>query len=246
MNNYRQRIGMIGQVAILFAVGIFVICLIAFFTQQVRYNGVIASETMEKSEHIAEETTDAVYEYPAHDWLIRYWYVHADDLDIEYDIDYTNGTETEKKARKLTTKYPDLQLKYASSDEIKAMDEDYQKLYAEVIYSCLITRINQIKKVNEVDYLFCVIPYDSFRKQFFLFSAADPGAVRGTKYDQTYPLGHKVEIIDESQKESMLAARDNEVNIATAGKYVDCYWMMGRLDDWPLMIGITYNIDSLA
>ena len=218
MNKYRKNIGIIGQIAIMFAIGILVIGLVAFFTQQIRYDRIIRTETETRSEDISQEVYDAVYEYPASKWLIRYWYVHSDDLDIEYDVDYTGDTETGKKARKLSKKYPDIEFKYATIDEVESMDPQDQKAYAEVTYSWLITRINQIKKVNDVDYLFCVIPYDSFHKQFFLFSAADPGSERGTELDQAYPLGHKVEIVDESQKESMLAAaRDNRIIIASAG-----------------------------
>ena len=246
MSKYRKSIGIIGQIAILFALGILTIGLIAFFTQQVRYDSNIKSETEAKSERIAREAADAVKEYPAYNWMISYWYKHSDQLDIEYDVDYRTGKETERKARELNEKYPKLQLKYATEDEIRDLDEEDQKKYAEVTYSWLITRLNQIKRVNDVDYLFCVIPYDSFHRQTFIFSAASPGAVRGTEYDQTYPLGHRVEILEESQKESMLAAQQNEVHIGSAGNYVDCYYSLGKMGEWPVLIGITYDVSALA
>jgi hypothetical protein len=43
---------------------------------------------------------------------------------------------------------PSLDLQYASTEEIEALPERDQKLYAEIIYSWLITRADQIKEVD--------------------------------------------------------------------------------------------------
>ena len=244
--NRKKRIGIIAQISILFALGMLLISSFAFFSQQLRYDSKIKDETASRSREIAEDVIYSVKELPAHEWLVKYWYNHADKMDIEYDVDYTKGTETEKKSRELQKKYPDVNLRYATEDEIRSMDLEDQETYAEIAYSWLITRVNELKRIYKVTYLFCVIPYDSNTKQFFLFSAADPGAVRGTDYTQVYPLGHRVEIIDESQRKAMEDALQNDAHIASAGEYVDCYFLMGRMGAWPVLIGLSYDVSGLS
>ena len=50
-------------------------------------------------------------------------------------------------------------------------------------------------------------PYD---QQFFLFSGADPGAVRGTNYEEVYPLGHTVTVA-RSQQVAMERAAERDL-----------------------------------
>ena len=245
MEMKRTKIGIIAQIAIMFGVAMMIIGIVAYFSQQVRYDSKIRTETETRSTEIAKNVAQSVNQMPAHDWLVRYWYDHAGDMDIEYDVEYTKGTETEKKTKYLQKKYPEISLRYATEEDIKAMEPEDQKIFAEVSYSWMITRVNLLKSVYDVDYLFCVIPYDRYTKQFFLFSAAEPGAVRGTSYEEAYPLGHRVEIIDESQKRAMILAREDTAHIGNAGDYVDCYFMMGKMGNRPLLIGITYNVTSI-
>ena len=245
MDKSRTKVGIIAQIATLFALGMIVIGIFAYFSQQIRYDSKVREETEARSVEIAEDVANSVKEYPASDWLIKYWYDHADEMDIEYDVGFTKGTETEKKSKVLAQKYPDIELRYATEEDVKTMDPGDQKIYAEVIYSWLINSINEIKAIYKVDFLFCVIPYDDYNRQFFLFSAADPGSVRGTEYGQTYPLGHRVKVLEESQRQAMIDAKENMTHVASAGDYVDCYSLMGMLGAWPLLIGITYNVKSI-
>ena len=46
-------------------------------------------------------------------------------------------------------------LQYAGTDEILAMTPEDQKLYAEITYSWMITRLNKIKRSHNIDFLFC-------------------------------------------------------------------------------------------
>ena len=78
-------------------------------------------------------------------------------MENEYDAEYVTGTKTEKKSRILAKRYPGIQLKYASQRDIESMDPKDQKLYAEIAYSWLLTRFDQIKKASNIDYLFCVV-----------------------------------------------------------------------------------------
>ena len=144
----------------------------------------------------------------------------------------------------LESKYPQLVLKYATTSEIEAMEPADQKAYAEVTYSWLITRLNQIKRAYKVDFLFCVLTEDDCAGQVFLLSAADEGAHRGTSYEDVYVLGTTVSVMG-SQTEAMRNAIQNSKHLADAGKYVDYYSYVGSFEGKHLLIGITYNLSAI-
>ena len=232
------------QVAALFVVGILTTGLLTYFVQYGLAEDGIARQTEQHASEIAEEVRQSVMEYPAYSWLLRYWYEHADSMEVEYDVAYGTGTQTEDKATLLTARYAGLQLKYLTAQELAAMPPEDQRLCAEVAYSWLITRINQIKRTYHIDYLFCVAsgaPYDT---QFFLFSGAEQNAVRGTAYEEVYPLGHVVTVA-ESQQTAMRSARASTSYLADAGDYVDYYTYLCSFDEEAVFIGMTFGLGNL-
>ena len=247
MNKKPVRIGIITLVALLFALGTLTAGVITYFSQRAASDNNVRSEIEKIAERRAEEIKLAVREYPAYAWLMEYWYEHDDELDVEYDVAYAAGTKTEKKCRLLHERHPELELRYATTAQAAALPEDDQKLYAEVCYSWLITRINEIKRANDIDFLFCVLTDADYRTQYFLFSAADPGAKRGTEYLEVYPLGHEVSVADnESQQEAMRYARSYFGHLAAAGDYVDYYAYLGTVAGRPALIGLTFNLTDIT
>ena len=242
--NEKKKFRLIPQVMLLFAISVLVTGVITFFVQSSISNTAIRHQTESRASEIAEETATAIREYPAYDRLLSYWYTHANDLAIEYDAEYGAETETEAKCRTLTEHCPGVQLKYMTKQQLDAMDPEDQKLYAEVAYSWLITRLNQIKRAYHIDFLFCVAADETYGTQFFLLSAADPGATRGTSYEEVYPLGHTV-TVGADQQEAMRSAKANASHLANAGDYVDYYTFLGEAEGRPVFIGMTFNLSGL-
>ena len=240
----KGRIGIIKQISLLFIIGILASGSLTYVTQRATSEGGVKREREKLASQIVREVKAAVTEYPGYEWLLHYWYIHHEDLDIEYDTDFREGLKTKEKCRVFNKNHPDLQLKYLDSMDIKALPKEDQKLYAEITYSWLITRINQIKRTYQVDYLFCVLSDETYEKQFFLFSAADEDSVRGSHYLEVYPLGIEV-TVSESQQEAMRSAKRNKENLADAGEYVDYYSFFGMVDGNPLFIGMTYNLSEI-
>ena len=240
----KKRIGIIWQISLLFIIGIAASGILTFLSQRASSEAGVKKEKEKLAAEIADEVKTSVTEYPAYEWLLKYWYEHYEELDVEYDADFGPGTKTEEKCDQWSKKHPDLQLKYADPMEIKALPKEDQKLYAEIIYSWLITRVDQIKRSYQVDFLFCVVSDDKYDKQFFLFSAADKDSVRGTNYEEVYTLGVEV-TVPESLQEAMRSAKRNKQNLADAGNYVDYYSFFGTVDGKPLFIGMTYNLSAL-
>ena len=240
----KKRNSIILQVAVLFAVGVLLTGMMTYFTQRAFSDSRVKRQTETFADEIADEVTCAIREYPAWEWLLRYWYTNADAMEIEYDVEFTAGTDTQKKADLLQQWHPELSLLYADEKTLSQLPEADQKLYAEVAYSWLITRVNEIKRAFDIDYLFCVLTDDTFETQFFLLSGADPGAVRGTNYEEVYTLGTTV-TVSESQQAAMRAAVKDSAHLAEAGDYVDYYALVDRIDGKTVLIGMTYNLTGL-
>ena len=233
------------QVTVLFLIGTLTIGLLTYFSERSLANNEVRFRVEGMAHNIAEEVALSLKEYPAYDWLVKYWYDHYEDLDIEYDAGFNQGTKTEEKCHILGEAYPTFTLKYATEEEITSMSEEHQKLYAEVVYSWYITRIDDIKQTYGVDYLFGVMTQAPYEDQFFLFSAADEGAVRGTNYEEVYPLGVQVTVA-ESQQNAMQNAEKNTNHLASAGNYMDYYSYVDTIDGHTLLIGLTFNIEDMA
>ena len=240
----RQK-GILRQLAILFAVGVLANGLLTFVLTRT-FSGLFVKKQVEnRSVEISKEVMLAVREYPASDWLLRYWYDHSEEMDIEYDVGFNTETETFKKCALLSERHPELQIKYADAGQIEELPPEDQKLFAEITYSWLITHVNEIKRTYDVDYLFCVMTEAPYDKQFFLFSAADEGAVRGTEYEEVYTLGKTV-TVGESQQNAMLNAMKNGTQMANAGNYVDYYSCLGEVDGHAVLTGLTYSLSGVA
>ncbi|MBO7525876.1 MAG: SpoIIE family protein phosphatase, partial [Clostridia bacterium] len=240
----KKRISIVFEVAALFLIGVIMTGLLTYVCENSLYSDSVVKQTESRAEEIANETKAAVTEYAAYDWLINYWYINYEDLDIEYDVVFSSSTATAGKCKVFSERHPELQLRYISSAQCESLPQEDQKLYAEIAYSWLITRIDQIKRNYPVSYLFCVISEEPFDKQFFLFSGADEGAVRGTNYEEVYTLGHKVSV-SESQTVAMREATKNTSHLADADKYVDYYVLLWSFGEHNVFIGLTYDYSEL-
>ena len=244
MTEIKKKTSILSQLTILFAISILASGLFTYYTQHELSYRNVKSQTEAIAADIAHHVRLSVMEYPAHDWLLRYWYENSHTMEIEYDTDYEQGDAVREKAELLQTHCPGLQLKYATEEQVEALSAEDQKLYAEITYSWLITRINQIKRSYRVDYLFCVSTDNTYKDQFFLFSAADEGAVRGTNYEEVYTLGTQV-TVGKSQQEAMRNAKQEYAYLADAGNYVDYYTYLTTLDNRILFVGMTYDLTVL-
>lgn len=239
-----RRNSIIRQVAIIFILGIVLIGILTFLSVQHFSALSVDEQTTAIADNVTNEVRQAVTEYPAHPFLLRYWYENAKQMEMEYDATYENGPKTELQCRIWYKNHPDMPLDYVTEKQIEALPEEDQRIYAEIMYSRVITRLNQIKASSNTEFLFVILTDESFKTQFFLLSAADPGAERGTEYEQVYTLGVTVEV-DELRQESMRLARENQRNLTEADNYVDYYTYLTDVGDKMAMIGLTYSQGGL-
>ena len=232
------------QLAMLFLIGLIVIGWITYSSQLFRTETSIKNQQETIASDIAEEVKIAVNEYTASNWLFNFWYEHSDEMLIEYDSANNSGKVTPAKAETFSSRHPGLHIEYATEEEINELNYTDQKVYAEVAYSWILDRLDQIKMAHHVDYLFIVMTEPPYDTQFFAMSAADPGAVRGTNYEEVYPLGVTVEV-NESQQRAMANAVKELNHLADAGNYVDYYSYLDNVNGKDIIIGMTYDLSNI-
>ena len=175
-------------------------------------------------------------------------------MEVEYDVDPAKESVAEEKIQVLQERHPEFDLRFSSDEEAAALPPEDQRIYAEVIYSRLAARMNEIKQNFKCDYLFCAVtdtdagerPYEYL---LYLFSGADPDSVRGTEYGEVYKLGVTVPAEDdEKQQENLRQAvlqymREKRAGRKhdDSGRYIDYYTCLGLLGDRAVLAGTSFS-----
>ena len=240
----KGKISIITQVTILFMIAILITALITYMGQNKSASQSVQYQTETFAQDTAQQVIITLKEYPAYEWLLRYWSDHSDTMSIEYDVDFRNGAATRQKCGLWGQRHPKTPLRYVTTAELSVMSAEDQRLFAEIMYTWLITRINQIKVTYDAAFLFCASTDVDCQSQFFLFSAAERGAKRSTRYGTAFVLG-TVRNTTLSQQYAMREARENKRTLADAGDYVDYYVYMGKLGERDLFIGLTFSKSDL-
>ena len=239
-----KRTSIIIEVAILFLLGVILNGVITYYSEHRITDRAVRSQAISMAAGIAGEVETSVKENPNWQWLMGYWHDHAADMDIEYDVDFRSFTRTEEKVKKWIKSHPDIPLRYTEYADIRYLSEEDQKLYAEIQYTWLITRLNQIKSANNIEFVYVVMTDNTYSFQFFVLSAADPGAVRGDKYGNFYKNGKRVTATG-GLSGAMRDARENSSNLVRTGTFFDYYDYLGMVNDYNILTGITLNSDKL-
>lgn len=125
----KKRISMLLQIAILFAIGAVTIgVLLSNEVRNVSYN-LFMQKQKENAESSAEDLAGYLESFPAHDWLIRYWYEHYNELDVEYEEPYSADTVTARKYSLLLERNPGFIPEYAEIKYVGKLTEEDQKVY---------------------------------------------------------------------------------------------------------------------
>ena len=239
----KKKVSLLYQVAMLFIIGVILIgalSIVALYRFSTRY----VMERLETSGYsIAEDLKGFIFDFPAHEWLMRYWYEHYDEMDIDYDAIYTGSTENEEKYALLTARQPDFRLDYAVVEDVEALPPEDQKLYAEIVYSWLIDRIDYTQSAHDLDYFFCVVTDEPYERQFVLFIAADEGEQRGTGSGKIYPIGKSIKVTEEIQ-EAMRGAvsGDPQAALSRDKKYLDYFYSMTSFDGHEALLVLTIDV----
>lgn len=150
---------------------------------------------------------------------------------------------TSKKYQALNDKYPEFLPVYASEEDVRKLAPEDQKLFAEVVYSWLINRIDNMDTAYDLDYLFCVLTDEPYDEQFILFIAAGDGARRGNEPGDIYPIGKILKASAEQQEAIRKAAEGEPQSVLNKdGRYIDYFYPLSVTNNHLLLIGVTHDV----
>ena len=240
----KKKVSLLRQIAILFIVGVLLIGAAAIYSLHTLSMRYVRTQMAKNSESTASDLKDYISQYPAHDWLLSYWYENYAEMDIEYDADYSKDTKTAAKCRTMAQRHPDFQLEYADTKDVEALDPRDQKLYAEIVYSWLITRIDEMQDSYDPDMLMCVVTEPPYDRKLVLFIAAGEGDVRGNEPGQIKPIGSSNQASADQQKAMEKAAGGTPLDAPSQdGRYLDYYAYLGSVDNHQLLIVLSKDFD---
>ena len=239
----KKKVSLLFQTAILFIAGVILVVALSALAMY-RFSTRYVRERLETQGHsTAQDLKGFIFDFPAHDWLLRYWYEHYDELDIEYDTIYTGGTGTAEKHALLAARHPGFQPDYADTAEAEALPPEDQKLFAEIVYSWLIDRIDYVQTAYGLDYLFCVVTEEPYDQQFLLFIAADEGDERGSEPGQIYPIGKTIEASGDIQEAIRGAVSGSpQAALNNDQKYFDYFYSLSSFDDHEVLLVLTIDV----
>ena len=258
-----HQIGLIGQSYILVIIGVLIVGGITYFSQKKISERRVENYIVRYAERVCNEVTDSVKMYPSYRWLLKYWYEHSDEMDVEYEAGFVRGTETEEKYQLLRERYSWLMPQYATRSEVETLPPEDQKLFAEVMYSWMLMRIDQIKRDQKPDFLFIIatdtdIGANPYGEMTYLISGANEGEKRGTGLHEVYPLGAKVKPPHEENQIAMRRAvqrarKDQVTGSKTAdattldesGQFADYYHLIDIFDGHAIMVGSSYDLRDI-
>ena len=81
MQGKKKSISMIWQVTILFMIGVIIVSVLSSFALFFLAQDNVKTSFMSRGRAVAMGLDSYVSEYPAKEWLYRYWYTHYDTLD---------------------------------------------------------------------------------------------------------------------------------------------------------------------
>ena len=95
-----------------------------FSTETIQTIANVLNQTEDNAGEISDTVKAAVREFPAYQWLIRYWYEHADTMDVEYDAEISEESRTAEKCRIFMERNPSLRLKYLTPRQCVWLSEE--------------------------------------------------------------------------------------------------------------------------
>ena len=237
----RTKFSLAGQVMIFSLLATLLTAALSYFALKHIADKNVSEEKKTLAAELTEDMVATIEKYPAYEWLITYWYQNKDTLDVEYKL----TDVTKDKARKFSERNPGKVVDYLTTEEVLALPEEDQKLYAEIVYAQYISIMNQMKDIYGPNYLSLILMDPTYSRGTFLVSGASDTQKRGSDYHDAYILGVTVDATQQQSK-SMQEAQKGGQYLAESGDFVDTFgYVEDVMDGWHVILGITFEVSRL-
>ena len=140
--------GQIGRPLITFIVILLLFEMAFLFLYNIQLN---IRDRFDQANRLGNTVADEIERYQCLGFLLDYWNHHADEMDLVYE----NQVQLEEKELKLAEKLPDLtEIQYVTNRHAYMLDEEGQKLLAEIAYSKISDSMSILKRTYRPLYLY--------------------------------------------------------------------------------------------
>lgn len=158
-----------------------VIAIITFFLFNMT---VLLEQRFDNTTQIADEVVTIISSYKSIDFLVPYWHEHYEEMEFFYG-DLSVLEEKERRLSELIPGYTDIEL--VTTEEALALDEEGQRLLAELCYNQLSEAFDRIKRSYEPMFLYSF--FIDGDNQFFLVTGTKEGELRESSGGEIFELG---------------------------------------------------------
>ncbi|MCR4837310.1 MAG: SpoIIE family protein phosphatase, partial [Eubacterium sp.] len=230
------RVSMIVQVAILFLVGLVITGWISYVIMKRQFEETVRNQREIVSVSVLYNVYSDLSRYDAHDWLLKYWWDHRDELDVEYEPNSLFMAQTsKKKALELRRKYPDLTLEHVSEGVLDyVFNKHEQKMYAEVFYNRACGHFDDARILYQMDEIYLLVVDDELEEACCLFSGSQFVSEGDGFYTESriYGLGDEIDL-NGTLGDGLRAAfkSDKPTNMYMADGRMYFYYINQEVDD---------------
>lgn len=154
---------------------------------------IFMDEKEASARNLARFAKEEMVNTPNIEWLVDYWKNNYDDMDIFWEDEIAL---TELRLRFLNAN-PGLDINQLPETTLQSLDNESQKLYAEIAYMDLIMTFDKLKEIYNPLFLysFCIVEKtDGPDQRLFLLTAKKENETRGTGEKDIYLLGHHTDL----------------------------------------------------
>lgn len=157
---------------------------IAIFTFFLFNMTVLLEQRFDSTTQIADEVVAIISSYKSIDFLVPYWHEHYEEMEFFYG-DQSVLEEKERRLSELMPGYTDIEL--VTTEQALALDEEGQRLLAELCYNQLSEAFDRIKRSYEPMFLYSF--FIDGDNQFFLVTGTKEGELRESSGGEIFELG---------------------------------------------------------
>lgn len=184
MSRLKKRKGIVKQITIPVLIVSVVFIVIAVITFILFNMTVLLNQRYEYTTQIAGDVVATIEDYRSLDFLVPYWHDHYEEMEFFYG----NRDILVEKERQLADLFPDFSdEEHVTTEQVQALDEEGQRLFAEVCYYQLCEDFDRIKTSYGPMFLY------SFgiegNNQFFYITGTKEGELRESSGGELFELG---------------------------------------------------------
>ncbi len=236
-----KKNGLFTQILIFFLIGLTLTGILSNVIMRQIADKNVQREKDVLSSGVTLDIENSLKEYQAYEWVLDYLITHyEDDLDLEYE----SFEKTEVKEAAFLSRHAGVTLTGVTAEQLETFSPEDQKAFAEIVFNHWLLRMNNMKQVYDVRYLYFFASDDRYEDCIFLITASDGTQERGSGPENAFTLGTLVQFSPE-QAETIRNLKTENDKFVYADQLVNRYHYLFRIGDMNVISGMTFEVASI-